>query len=71
MTAFTLNIADQDIVRVTAALSVGGGFAEVSEANAMAAVMAWIKQTVANVEMDVARQAALNAVIAPVPVSLS
>lgn len=47
---FVLNIPTGLVNQVTSALCAAGGFADVTEANAKAAVIAWITQTVANVE---------------------
>lgn len=71
MATFNLTIADTDVDRVFAALSAAGGFSETSEKNAFKTVLAFIQQTVANVETSAAQQAAEATIIAPTPVVLS
>jgi hypothetical protein len=68
---FTLTIADADVPRVTAALCDNFGYAEVTADNAIAGVMAYITQVVANVEAAAARQAALAAIVPIAPVVVS
>jgi PKD repeat protein len=70
---FTLTIADADVPRVIAALCDNFGYAEVTAGNAMAGVMVFITQVVANVEAAAARQAALATLppIAPIAVASS
>ena len=76
MASFTLTIADTDVIRVTQALCRAGGYAvtgvaATDEANALAAVMAHIAATVANIEASEAQAAALAAITPPPPVSMS
>lgn len=66
MAAFTLTIADADVPRVISALCDNFGYAEISADNAMAGVITYITQVVANVETTAARKAAL-ASIPPIP----
>jgi hypothetical protein len=70
MAEFTLNILDTDVPRVISGLCTYGGFigADVTYANALQVVMSFISSTVASVESDAARQAAIDA---SVPVQLS
>lgn len=58
MATFTLTIADNDLQRVLAALSIAGGFTVVSDVNAKACVVNYIATTVANVEAAEARRVA-------------
>ena len=50
MADFSLHIADWDVERVLTALSVAGGYPDVSDVNAKAYLMDYIRTTVTNVE---------------------
>jgi hypothetical protein len=71
MAQFTLEIADTDVERVTAALSQAGGFIDPTVENALSTVMTFIQQTVTNVETANARAVALAAVKPVAPVVLT
>jgi hypothetical protein len=71
MAQFTLEIADADIDRTTAALSQAGGFTEPTAENALSTVMTFIQQTVTNVETANARAKALASVTPDSPVVLT
>jgi len=60
-----ITIPDQHLDRVVHALSKAGGYDEENGRNARAALMAWIRSTVLNVERAEATQAALDAVPEP------
>src|ERR1035437_8837345 len=71
MAQFTLEIADTDVNRVTAALSQAGGFTDHTEENALSTVMTFIQQTITNVETANARAVALASVKPPTPLVLT
>jgi len=52
---FSLTIADWDVERVLSALSIAGGYPDVSDVNAKAFILDYIRTTVANVEAAAAR----------------
>lgn len=71
MAQFVLNVDDADIDRVTSALSMTGGYADSTVANAMATVQQWIQDTVVAVEYRKAQQDALAAVMPGTPPVMS
>ena len=71
MAVFTLEIPDEQMGRVIPALSNAGGFAESSNENARAAVLAYISRVVLGAEQQAAIDAALHAVPDPEPLTLT
>ena len=67
MAQFVLNVDDNDLPRVTAALSATGGFEEATPENAQATVHQWIQDTVVAFEYRKAQQVALAAVVPGTP----
>lgn len=58
MASITINVPDQHVNRVIHALCVAGVHDEENAANAKATVVAWIKNTVRDIERQEAAQAA-------------
>ena len=65
MANITITIPDQHLDRVVHALSKAGGYDTENSQNARAALMAWIRATVRNIERAEAQQAALDALPEP------
>jgi len=59
---FSLTIADWDVERVLSALSIAGGYPDVSDVNAKAFILDYIRTTVANVEAAAARHVGASSV---------
>jgi hypothetical protein len=67
MADFTITIADADVPRVLSALCQNFGYAEVSDVNALAGIMTYITNTVAQQET----LAAIHAIPPIVPVDIT
>ena len=65
MANIQITIPDEHLDRVVHALSKAGGYDVENSQNARAALMAWVRATVRNIEAAEAQQAALDAVPEP------